>query len=73
MSTIPALKLQTVSDAITELEPHLMAVLEGEMLPDHEIVVEWFDGEDSSVLLNLKTGEVLTRAGRGFFWEAEEE
>ncbi len=73
MSTIPALKLQTVSDAISELEPYINAVLEGAELPDHEIVIEWFDGEDHSVILNLGTGQVLAGGGRGFFWEVAEE
>ena len=73
MAKIPEEKRRAVAEAIFALEPYMNAALEGDMLPDYERGVEWFDGEDSSVLLNLKTGEVLTRAGRGFFWEAEEE
>ena len=59
MANIPDEKLGSIREKIFELEPYMNAALEGEMLPDHEVVLEWFDGEDNSVLLNVKTGQVL--------------
>tara|TARA_B100000949_G_scaffold227643_1_gene234263 strand:- start:994 stop:1227 length:234 start_codon:yes stop_codon:yes gene_type:complete len=73
MAKIPEEKRRAVAEAIFALEPYMNAALEGDMLPDYEIIVEWFDGEDHSVLLNLGTGQVLAGGGRGFFWEVGQE
>ncbi len=59
MANVPEEKLRAIKEKIFELEPYIMAAIEGEILPDHEIAIEWFDGEDQSVLLNLGTGQVL--------------
>lgn len=38
-------------------------------VPSENVFVEWNDGEDHEVLLNVFTGQVSAGGGRGFMWD----